>query len=64
MDFSDIMYHKADRVATVTFNRPERMNAWTRKMDTELRDAMTDADHDAEIGAIIVTGAGRAYCAG
>jgi enoyl-CoA hydratase/carnithine racemase len=64
MNFSDILYQKAERIATVTFNRPERMNAWTRKMDAELHDAMMDADRDPQVGAIIVTGAGRAYCAG
>ena len=64
MDFTDIIYEKADRVATVTFNRPDKMNAWTSKMGAEMRQAMLDADRDDNIGAIIVTGAGRAYCAG
>lgn len=64
MNFDEIIYEKADRVATVTFNRPERMNAWTRKLDEQLRAAMADAESDPEIGAIIVTGAGRAFCAG
>jgi enoyl-CoA hydratase/carnithine racemase len=64
MDFSDIIYDKSDRIATVTFNRPEKMNAWTGKMGLEMRQAMLDADRDDNIGAIIVTGAGRAYCAG
>jgi enoyl-CoA hydratase/carnithine racemase len=64
MDFSDIIYDKADRIATVTMNRPDRMNAWTAKMGAEMRQAMLDADRDDNIGAIILTGAGRAYCAG
>ncbi|HKN01588.1 MAG TPA: enoyl-CoA hydratase-related protein [Candidatus Binataceae bacterium] len=64
MDFSDIIYEKSDRIATVTFNRPEKMNAWTPKMGVETRAAMMDADRDPNVGAIIVTGAGRAYCAG
>jgi enoyl-CoA hydratase/carnithine racemase len=64
MDFNDIIYDKSDRIATVTFNRPEKMNAWTGKMGLEMRHAMLDADRDDNIGAIIVTGAGRAYCAG
>ena len=64
MDFSDIIYEKSDRIATVTFNRPEKMNAWTPKMGVETRAAMMDADRDPDVGAIIVTGAGRAYCAG
>ena len=64
MNFTDIIYEKADRVATVTLNRPERMNAWRNQLEDELRSAMGDAEADPEIGAIIVTGAGRAFCAG
>ena len=40
MDFSDIIYEKSDRIATVTFNRPEKMNAWTPKMGVETRAAV------------------------
>src|SRR5271163_933303 len=64
MDFAEIIYEKKDRVATVTMNRPAKMNAWTPKMGAEMRTAMMDAERDPDIGAIIVTGAGRAYCAG
>lgn len=64
MNFDEIIYEKKDRVATVTMNRPEKMNAWTPKMGSEMRTAMMDAERDPGIGAIIVTGAGRAYCAG
>src|SRR5713226_9786790 len=64
MNFDEIIYDKKDRVATVTMNRPEKMNAWTPKMGAEMRTAMLDAERDPQIGAIIVTGAGRAYCAG
>jgi enoyl-CoA hydratase/carnithine racemase len=64
MNFAEIIYDKSDRVATVTMNRPEKMNAWTPKMGAEMRTAMMDAEHDPNVGAIIVTGAGRAYCAG
>ena len=64
MDFAEIIYEKKDRVATVTMNRPEKMNAWTPKMGAEMRTAMLDAERDPSIGAIIITGAGRAYCAG
>src|SRR6202050_5220465 len=64
MDFAEIIYDKKDRGATVTMNRPEKMNAWTPKMGAEMRTAMLDAESDPSIGAIIVTGAGRAYCAG
>jgi enoyl-CoA hydratase/carnithine racemase len=64
MNFAEIIYDKSDRIATITFNRPEKMNAWTPKMGLETRTAMLDADRDPNVGAIIVTGAGRAYCAG
>ena len=64
MSFAEIIYDKSDRIATVTFNRPKKMNAWTPTMGAETRTALLDADRDPTIGAIIVTGAGRAYCAG
>jgi enoyl-CoA hydratase/carnithine racemase len=64
MNFTDILYDKSERIATVTMNRPDKMNAWTAKMGAEMREAMLDADRDDNIGAIILTGAGRAYCAG
>jgi enoyl-CoA hydratase/carnithine racemase len=64
MDFAEIIYDKKDRVATVTMNRPAKLNAWTPTMAAEMRTAMIDAERDPSIGAIIVTGAGRAYCAG
>jgi enoyl-CoA hydratase/carnithine racemase len=64
MNFTDILYDKSERIATVTMNRPDKMNAWTGRMGLEMRQAMLDADRDDNVGAIIVTGAGRAYCAG
>jgi enoyl-CoA hydratase/carnithine racemase len=64
MDFEQITTEVADRVLTITLNRPERLNAWTATMGRELIEAFDRADEDDEIGAIIVTGAGRGYCAG
>lgn len=64
MDFGEIIYEKSDRIATVTMNRPDKMNAWTPRMGMEMRTAMLDAEGDDNVGAIIMTGAGRAYCAG
>ena len=64
MQFNEILYDKKDRIATVTLNRPEKMNAWTPTMGAEMKTAMLDADRDPSVGAIILTGAGRAYCAG
>src|SRR5437764_8515205 len=54
----------ADRVLTITLNRPERLNAWTPTMARELIEAFDRADADDEIGAVIVTGEGRGFCAG
>jgi enoyl-CoA hydratase/carnithine racemase len=54
----------ADHVLTITMNRPERLNAWTQTMFAELMQAFDRADADDEVRAVIVTGAGRAFCAG
>jgi enoyl-CoA hydratase/carnithine racemase len=53
-----------DRVLTITLNRPDRLNAWTATMARELISAFDRADADDEVRAVIVTGAGRAFCAG
>jgi len=53
MAYKDLLYDKSERVATITFNRPDRMNAWTRRMDGELREAMLDANNDPGVGAVI-----------
>ena len=62
--FEQILYGVADRVATITFNRPERLNAWTHQMEHEVRAAVDLAAADAEVRAIVLTGAGRGFCAG
>jgi enoyl-CoA hydratase/carnithine racemase len=54
----------ADGVLTITLNRPERLNAWTAQMGQELRAAFDRADADDEVRAVVVTGAGRGFCAG
>ncbi len=64
MEYTEIIYEKADRVATITLNRPKAYNAWTPTMSREMRDAIRDADNDNEVGAIIFTGAGKAFCSG
>ena len=64
MDFEEILYEKADGVATITLNRPERMNAFTQTMIREWAQALEDARLDADVRAVIVTGAGRGFCAG
>jgi enoyl-CoA hydratase/carnithine racemase len=64
MEFEQITTEKTDHVLTITMNRPERLNAWTQTMFGELLQAFERADADDEVRAVIVTGAGRAFCAG
>ena len=64
MELKVTQYAVADEIATITLSRPQRMNAWTGRMHTEYRWLLTEADGDPEVRAIIVTGAGRAFCAG
>jgi enoyl-CoA hydratase/carnithine racemase len=64
MDFEQITTELAERVLTITLNRPERLNAWTAQMGAEMRAAFDRADADDEVRCVIVTGAGRGFCAG
>jgi enoyl-CoA hydratase/carnithine racemase len=64
MAYEQIIYRVADGVATVTLNRPERLNAWTPQMGEEVRAAMRAAAGDEAVRVIVVTGAGRGFCAG
>lgn len=64
MNYQEIRYEVAECIATVTLNRPEKMNAFTHVMRDELIDAFGRADADDAVRAVIVTGAGRAFCAG
>jgi enoyl-CoA hydratase/carnithine racemase len=60
----EILYNVSQRVATITLNRPDKLNAWTRVMEQEVREAMRDAAADEEVRVIVLTGAGRGFCAG
>ncbi len=64
MDFQEIGYEVADGVLTITLNRPDRLNAFTATMGRELIEAFDAADADDDVRAVIVTGAGRGFCAG
>lgn len=64
MDYKQIKCDLSDHILTVTLNRPERLNAFTPVMCEELIDAFSKADADDDVRAVIVTGAGRAFCAG
>jgi enoyl-CoA hydratase/carnithine racemase len=61
---SEILYDVTDHVATITLNRPDRLNAFTNTMMKELLVAFDEIDADDDVRAVIMTGAGRAFCAG
>ena len=64
MDGEETLYEVSGRVATVTLNRPDKLNAWTAAMEKEVRAAMMEAEGDPGVRAIVLTGAGRGFCAG
>ncbi|HWO93519.1 MAG TPA: enoyl-CoA hydratase-related protein [Dehalococcoidia bacterium] len=64
MDFEEISYDKSEHIATITLNRPERMNAFGDRMIGEWVAALEDARLDDDVRVIILTGAGRGFCAG
>lgn len=64
MSYEAILLDVKDQVATITLNRPERLNAWTTQMAVELSEALSECNRRDEVRAVVVTGAGRAYCAG
>ena len=64
MSCQQILFDISERIATITLNRPEKLNAWTAQMDGEVRAAITIAEADPDVRVIILTGAGRGFCAG
>ncbi|WP_114969277.1 enoyl-CoA hydratase [Rhodoferax ferrireducens] len=64
MNYEQLIYAAQGQVVTITLNRPERMNALTKVLEAELRSAIEQAGRDPAIRAIVLTGAGRAFCAG
>ncbi|MBI4294747.1 MAG: enoyl-CoA hydratase/isomerase family protein [Chloroflexi bacterium] len=64
MDYKEIVLDKADGIATITLNRPDRLNVYTSQMGTELLDAFKTLDVDDGVRVVVITGAGRAFCAG
>jgi enoyl-CoA hydratase/carnithine racemase len=64
MELKATRYEVRDRVGTITLDRPHRLNAWTGRMHTEYRWALQQAELDPEVRVVVVTGAGRGFCAG
>ena len=64
MAYEEILYDVADRVATVTLNRPAKLNAWTSTMEREVQHAMLAAEADDAVRVIVLTGAGRGFSRG
>ncbi|MDE2375677.1 enoyl-CoA hydratase [Bradyrhizobium sp.] len=64
MGYEHILYEVSEKIATITLNRPDRMNAWTPVMERDVRHAMEAAAADDGVRVIVLTGAGRAFCAG
>jgi enoyl-CoA hydratase/carnithine racemase len=64
MAYTEILYDVAEQIATVTLNRPTKLNAWTATMEKEVQHAMLAAEADNSVRVIILTGAGRGFCAG
>src|SRR3546814_810516 len=64
MAFQDIIYAVEDGIATITLNRPDKLNAFTETMRRELIEAFDRTDDDDNVRVVIVTGAGRGFCAG
>ena len=62
--YKEILYEVDDPIATITFNRPDRLNAWTDRMGEEVRHAVARAERDPAVVGMILTGAGRGFCAG
>jgi enoyl-CoA hydratase/carnithine racemase len=64
MTYTDILYGVDNFVATITLNRPDKLNAWTSEMDADVQHAIKAAGSDDSARAIVITGAGRGFCAG
>ena len=64
MNYTDITYETDDRLAFVTLNRPEKLNALSNNLRGEVMDAMREAEYDDDVGVIILRGAGRSFSAG
>ena len=64
MSYQSIIYEVKEGVGLITLNRPDRLNAWNHEIETELREVMSEASIDGNVKAVVLTGAGRGFCAG
>nr|MBA3776969.1 enoyl-CoA hydratase/isomerase family protein [Betaproteobacteria bacterium] len=64
MTYESILFERADGIARITLNRPQRLNSFTTAMHAELRDALATIRADESVRALLLTGAGRGFCAG
>ena len=64
MNYEQLLYDVRDGIATLTLNRPDKLNAWTNVLEREVRHALTAASADADVRVVVLTGAGRGFCAG
>jgi len=64
MDYEFIIFEVSDQIATITLNKPEKLNAWTPEMSYEIWDALMEVENDPNLRVTIITGAGRGFCAG
>jgi len=64
MSYLEILYDVSDGIATITLNRPDKLNAWTGQMDQEVRSAIAAAEADENARVIVLTGTGKGFCAG
>ena len=64
MEYEDVIYEVQDSIATITLNRPERMNSFSDALLSNWASSITRAAEDDDVRVVVVTGAGRAFCAG
>jgi enoyl-CoA hydratase/carnithine racemase len=64
MEYEQILVERRDAIGVLTLNRPDKLNAWTPRMSAEMTDAILEFNADSSIGAVVVTGSGRGFCAG
>ncbi len=64
MSYEQILFEIDDHIGIMTLNRPDRLNAWTYTMSAELTDAIESCNDNPDVGAMVITGAGRGFCAG